>query len=61
MRALDKAMKRASTGTTEGTADTGGSFTVDDTEYNIFNTDRRLEALRSVAEQLAQSADRRNH
>ncbi len=42
-----------STGTTEGTADTGQSFTVDDTEYNIFNTDRRLQALRAVAEQVA--------
>jgi len=45
--------EEGSTGTTEGTPDTGGSFTVDDTEYNIFNTDRRLEALRSVAEQLS--------
>jgi hypothetical protein len=26
---------------------------VDDTEYNIFNTDRRLQALRSIAEKLA--------
>jgi VWFA-related protein len=42
-----------STGTTEGTADTGQAFTVDDTEYNIFNTDRRLEALRSIAAKLA--------
>ena len=42
-----------STGTTEGTADTGASFTADDTEYNIFNTDRRLEAIRAVAEKLA--------
>jgi VWFA-related protein len=41
------------TGTTEGTPDTGQPFTVDDTEYNIFNTDRRLEALRSVAEKLS--------
>ena len=41
------------TGTTEGTAETGGSFTADDTEFNIFNTDRRLEALRTVARQLA--------
>ena len=45
--------EEGSTGTTEGTADTGGSFSVDDTEFNIFNTDRRLEALRSVAKQLA--------
>ena len=42
-----------STGTTEGTPDTAGSFTVDDTEYNIFNTDRRLQALRAVADQVA--------
>jgi VWFA-related protein len=41
------------TGTTEGTPDTGQPFTADDTEYNIFNTDRRLEALRSVAEKLS--------
>jgi VWFA-related protein len=41
------------TGATEGTADTGGSFTADDTEYNIFNTDRRLEALRAIAAQLS--------
>jgi VWFA-related protein len=42
-----------STGTTQGTPDTAGSFTVDDTEYNIFNTDMRLHALRAVAEQVA--------
>jgi VWFA-related protein len=45
--------EEGSTGTTEGTAETGGSFTTDDTEYNIFNTDRRLEALRSVADRLS--------
>ncbi len=37
------------TGTTEGTPDTGQAFTPDDTEYNIFNTDRRLQALRSLS------------
>jgi VWFA-related protein len=45
--------EEGATGTTEGTPDTGQPFTVDDTEFNIFNTDRRLEALRSVAEQLS--------
>ncbi|HXZ34157.1 MAG TPA: VWA domain-containing protein [Terriglobales bacterium] len=45
--------EEGSTGSTEGTPDTGQPFTVDDTEYNIFNTDRRLEALRSVAERLS--------
>src|SRR4029077_2416694 len=42
-----------SAGTTAGMADTAQPFTVNDTEYNIFNTDRRLEALRSVAASLA--------
>ena len=45
--------EEGTTGSTEGTPDTGQPFTSDDTEYNIFNTDRRLEALRSVAEKLA--------
>jgi VWFA-related protein len=45
--------EEGTTGTTEGTPDVGQSFTADDTEYNIFNTDRRLEAIRSVAEKLA--------
>ena len=45
--------EEGTTGTTEGTPDSGNSFTVDDTEYNIFNTDRRLEALRTVAQQVA--------
>jgi len=44
--------EEGSTGTTEGTADTGNSFSADDTEFNIFNTDRRLQALRTVAKQL---------
>lgn len=42
-----------STGDTEGTPDTGAAFTADETEYNIFNTDRRLEALRSLADSLS--------
>ncbi len=45
--------EQGSTGTTEGTAETGGSFAVDDTEYNVFNTDRRLQALRSIADKLS--------
>jgi VWFA-related protein len=45
--------EEGTTGTTEGTPDTGQPFTADDTEYNIFNTDRRLESLRSVAEKLS--------
>ena len=52
--------EEGSTGTTEGTADTGQSFTVDDTEYNIFNTDRRLEALKSVADKLSRVEEKKS-
>jgi VWFA-related protein len=41
------------TGDVEDTSDTGNAFTADDTEFNIFNTDRRLDALRTLADQLA--------
>jgi VWFA-related protein len=41
------------TGSTEGTADNSNAFTADDTEYNIFNTDRRLEAIQSLADSLS--------
>ena len=51
--ASGQGFEEGSTGSTEGTPDTAQPFTVDDTEYNIFNTDRRLEALRSVAERLS--------
>jgi len=37
----------------EDTPDTGAAFTPDDTEFNIFNTDRRLDALQSLADQLS--------
>ena len=45
--------EEGTTGSTEGTPDSGQAFTADDTEFNIFNTDRRLEAIRSVAEKLS--------
>jgi len=41
------------TGTSEGTPDTGGSFVADDSEYNQFNTDRKLQAIQSVAKALS--------
>lgn len=40
------------TGTAEGAAETGGSFTVDDTDYNTFNADRKLLALQSMMQTL---------
>ena len=41
------------TGDAEGTPDTGTAFTPDDTEFNIFNTDRRLDALQTLSDALA--------
>lgn len=52
--------EEGATGTTEGTAETGQSFTVDDTEYNIFNTDRRLQALRSIADKLSKIEEKKS-
>ncbi len=45
--------ENGTTGDTEDTPDTGGAFTADDTEFNIFNTDRRLDALQTLADSLA--------
>lgn len=45
--------ENGSTGDTEDTPDTGQDFTPDDSEYNVFNTDRRLEALQAVAESMS--------
>jgi VWFA-related protein len=52
--------EEGTTGTTEGTPETGQSFTVDDTEYNIFNTDRRLQALRSIADRLSHVEEKKS-
>ncbi len=35
------------------TPDNGAAFTADDTEFNIFNTDRRLDALQTLADALS--------
>ena len=41
------------TGDAEDTPDNGAAFTPDDTEFNIFNTDRRLDALQTLADELS--------
>ena len=51
--ASGQGFEAGSTGDTEGTSDNSNSFTADDTEYNIFNTDRRLEAIQSIADSLS--------
>jgi VWFA-related protein len=40
------------TGSADGGAETGNSFTADDTDYNTFSADRKLLALQSVMEKL---------
>jgi VWFA-related protein len=39
-------------GSAEGAAETGGSFTPDDTDYNTFTADRKLLALQSIMQSL---------
>jgi VWFA-related protein len=45
--------ENGTTGDSDGTADNGNAFTADDTEFNIFSTDRRLDALQTLADGLA--------
>jgi len=45
--------EEGTTGDAEGTPDNGAAFTPDDTEFNIFNTDRRLEALQTLSDALS--------
>jgi VWFA-related protein len=42
----------ASTDETAVTEDTGAAFTADETEFNVFNTDRKLAAIESLADLL---------
>ena len=51
--ASGQGFENGSTGDTEGTSDNSNGFTADDTEYNIFNTDRRLEAIQSLADSMS--------
>ena len=45
-------MENSATGDSEGLADTGDAYTPDETEYNQFNTDRKLQALQSLCQVL---------
>jgi len=49
-----------SSGSAEGTAETGGSFTADDTDYNTFNADRKLLALASVMQALGKLSQKKS-
>src|SRR5437588_2611383 len=46
-------MDNGSTGDADGIEETGNGYTPDETEYNQFNTDRKLEALESLCQVLS--------
>ena len=48
------------TGSTEGAAETGGSFTADDTDYNTFSADRKLLALQSLMQALGKLSQKKS-
>src|SRR6059058_2317308 len=48
------------TGSAEGTAETGGSFTADDTDYNTFSADRKLLALQSIMQSLGKLSQKKS-
>jgi len=49
-----------SAGSTEGAAETGGSFTADDTDYNTFSADRKLLALESIMQALGKLSQKKS-
>jgi VWFA-related protein len=51
--------QEAETGDTESGQDTGAAFTADESEFNIFNTDRKLAALESAARMLGSLPERK--
>src|SRR5437899_6909890 len=46
--AASQGFEEATTGDADGTPDNGAAFTPDDTEYNIYNTDRRPAPLQPL-------------
>jgi VWFA-related protein len=47
-------------GSAEGTAETSGSFTVDDTDYNTFSADRKLLALQAIMQSLGKISQKKS-
>jgi VWFA-related protein len=47
------------TGSSEGTAETSGAFTADDTDYNTFNADRKLLALQAIMQALGKISQKK--
>ena len=55
-----RGLEEGAAGETAEGEGTGEAFTGDETEFNIFNTDRRLEAIRSLADALATIEQRKS-
>jgi len=49
-----------STGSAEGSAETSGAFTADDTDYNTFNADRKLLALQSIIQSVGKLSQKKS-
>jgi VWFA-related protein len=48
------------TGSAEGSAETGGSFTADDIDYNTFSADRKLLALQSIIQSVGKLSQKKS-
>jgi VWFA-related protein len=48
------------TGSSEGSAETGGAFTADDTDYNTFSADRKLLALQSIIQSVGKLSQKKS-
>src|ERR1700745_1511728 len=53
-------LDNGSTGSAEGTAETGGSVTADDPDYNTFSADRKLLALASIMQALGKLSQKKS-
>jgi VWFA-related protein len=58
LTASDNGMANGSVGD-DSEADTGAAYTADDTEFNIFNTDRQLAALESAVKMLGSLSEKK--
>ncbi len=52
--------ENGTTGSAEGSAETGGAYTPDDTDYNTFSADRKLLALESVMQAVGTIPQKKN-
>ncbi|HXT24779.1 MAG TPA: VWA domain-containing protein [Candidatus Eisenbacteria bacterium] len=48
------------TGSSEGSPETGGAFTADDTDYNTFSADRKLLALQSIIQSVGKLSQKKS-